>query len=120
MANQMTEVSSILQEWSGVKARLEELFHERNHENTRELMQHGIGLFVQFLYLSNGKTVSSESPIPLMQFDLKPVNIEERFAFIKSRPSLFHSFRQLSELMVEQEKMFVKNNIIKKSSKPKA
>lgn len=120
MDNQEMEVTRILEEWNLVKTQLEKLFHVRNLGNTGELMRQGINLYVQLLFLSNGQQVSEDESIPFSEFALKPVNIEERLGFIKSRPNLFHSFRQLSELMVEQEKLFVKKNIMKKSSKLKA
>ncbi|ETI66633.1 YpoC family protein [Neobacillus vireti] len=120
MVNQEREVSELLAEWSSQKEQLKTIFHERNPENSRELMEHGIQLFVRFLFLSNSLHLSFDGRIFFSQLEIKPVNIEERLAFIKSRPSLYHSFRQLSELMVEQEKLFVKHRAMKKSSRPKA
>ncbi|MFJ5715764.1 YpoC family protein [Neobacillus sp. NPDC093127] len=120
MGNQEREVSELLVEWRNRREQLEALLHQRHLGSTQELMEQGINLYVQLLFLSNGLPVSLGASIPFNQFDLKPVNIEERLAFIKSRPSLYHSFRQLSELMVEQEKLFVKHRAMKKSSRPKA
>ena len=81
-------------------------------------MKKGIGLFLQFLFWSNDRPISAIESTPLNLLEIKPVNLEERLGFIISRPNLFHSYRQLSELMVEHEKLFAKNKIIKKAFKP--
>ena len=57
-------------------------------------------------------TLKNLSQLTLLE--MKPVNLEERLGFIISRPTLFHSYRQLTELMVEQEKLYAKKNIVKK------
>ncbi|WP_052353770.1 YpoC family protein [Neobacillus jeddahensis] len=113
-------VENILREWEGIKAQIEPLFRERDHNNVKEWMEKGISIFKQFLCFTNEETPSQSEQIPYHQFHFKPVNIEERLSFIISRPNLYHSYRQLSELMVEQQKQFVKSTIIKKSSRPHA
>ena len=113
----MEVVSSLLNEWGRIKAQLEKLFLDRDQKNVSDMMNKGIALFVQFLFWSNEKSGSQTEPIPFHQFDFKPVNIEERLRFIISRPKLYHSYRQLSELMVEQEKLFAKRNILKTMEK---
>jgi hypothetical protein len=81
-------------------------------------MKKGIGLFLQFLFWSNDKQIAVLANTSLSLLEVKPVNIDERLGFIISRPNLFHSYRQLSELMVEQEKLYAKKNIVKKAFKP--
>ena len=81
-------------------------------------MEKGIGLFIQFLSWSNDSQLTLKNLNQLTLLEIKPVNVEERLGFIISRPNLFHSYRQLSELMVEQEKLYAKKNIVKKASKP--
>ncbi len=117
MDNITETVSKILVEWETTKAQLDQLFRNRDQKNTGEWMEEGVILFLQFLYLTNQETYIATDPIPYHQFRFKPVNIEERLGFIISRPTLFHSYRQLSELMVEQEKLYGKSRIIKKSSR---
>ena len=111
-------IPEVLEEWEKVREQLSELFQNRSQNKILNVMKKGIGLFLQFLFWSNDRPVSLIKPIPSEPLDCKPVNLEERIAFIISRPILFHSFRQLSELMVEQEKAYVKKNIMKKTSKP--
>jgi hypothetical protein len=107
-------ISFLISKWDGVKSDLETLYRNRDQQATLQLMKKGIIYFIQFLYWSNGRQVNSKEPIPLNQFEIKPVNFEERLTYILSRPNLFHSYRQLSELFTEQEKLFAKKNIVKK------
>jgi hypothetical protein len=107
-------ISILLSKWDGVKSDLETLYRNRDQQATLQLMKKGIIYFIQFLYWSNDRQVNSKEPIPLNQFEIKPVNFEERLTYILSRPNLFHSYRQLSELFTEQEKLFAKKNIVKK------
>jgi hypothetical protein len=113
------EAAVILEEWRTVKGKLEYLFRERDQTNTKSFMEKGIDLFKQFLALTNDRTAPFENTIPYDRMAYKPVNLEERLGFIMARPNLYHSFRQLSELMVEQEKLYVKTRI-KKSSRTNA
>ena len=112
------EISHLLNEWEKNKIQLEALFRKREYKNTKELMEKGITLFFHFLTMSNELPLSDNAPSNYNEFAFKPVNVEERLTFIMSRPALYHSYRQLSELMVEQEKLYVKRNILKKASKP--
>lgn len=113
--NQLEVIPRALEEWRRVRSMLEDLYRKRDQKNSLHAMKSGIGLFIQILFWSNDLPVSLKEPITSRQFNFKPVNMEERLAFIISRPNLFHSFRQLDELMLEQEKLFVKKNIIRKS-----
>ncbi|MFS0776338.1 YpoC family protein [Neobacillus sp. 3P2-tot-E-2] len=107
-------ISLLLSKWDGVKSELEIHYRNRDQQSALQLMRKGIVYFIQFLYCSNDRQVNSKEPIPLNQLEIKPVNFEERLTYILSRPSLFHSYRQLSELFTEQEKLFAKKNIVKK------
>jgi hypothetical protein len=120
MENQAEKVSSILVEWESIKSRLVPLFRNRDQKNAKEWMEKGIALYIQFLYCTNGVTYFPATQVPFDQFHFKPVNIAERLRFIISSPALYHSFRQLSEIMIEQEKQYVKSKIVKKTSRPKA
>lgn len=118
MGKKVDQFSNLLKEWEDRKVQLESLFRERNYKNAKELMEKGITSFIQFLSWSNELPVRQDEPLNFTQFEYKPVNVEERLGFIMSRPNLYHSYRQLSELMIEQEKLFMKRSILKKASKP--
>ncbi|MFP7297874.1 YpoC family protein [Neobacillus niacini] len=109
------EVTSfLLTQWKLLKEELETLYRNRDQKTTKEGMKKGIGLFIHFLYWSNDIQIKSNALKPLDSLDLKPVNLDERLGFVVRRPNLFHSYRQLSELMTEQEKILAKKNIVKK------
>jgi hypothetical protein len=109
-------VPLILDNWSKVKPIIEEMHHQRKKAGIKEVMKNGISLFLQFLYWCNGKPVFLKELPVFADISIKPVNLEERVGFIISRPGLYHSYVQLCELMIEQEKLFAKNKIIKKAS----
>ncbi|MBL4954170.1 hypothetical protein RCG24_03045 [Neobacillus sp. OS1-32] len=106
-------VTAILEEWKITKPKLEELFRKRDQKSAKQFMEKGIFLFKQFLFITNDLPVSIEQTIPYQQLTYKPVNLEERLEFIGSRPHLHHAYRQLAELMVELEKMYVKKQLQK-------
>lgn len=108
-------IPQIHEEWSKVKHTVEELHHQRKKNRIIEEMKKGIGLFLQFLYWSNRKPVCLKGFPNNANLELMPVNLKERAEFIIARPNLYHSFVQLCELMNEQEKVFAKNNAIKKT-----
>jgi hypothetical protein len=107
-------ISNLLSDWEKIKVELETLYRNRDQKSTLPGMKKGISLFIQFLYLSNDRQVNSKESSSINQLEITPVNLEERLAYILSRPNLFHSYRQLSELMTEQAKQYAKKNIVKK------
>ncbi|AZU63118.1 YpoC family protein [Neobacillus mesonae] len=120
MNDQSMTASDLLEEWNGMKAQLEDVFRKREQKNAKLLMEKGIALFNQFLNIANDLDVSIGKVISYDELDVKPVNLKERLEFIISRPHLYHSYRQLSELMIELQKLYVKNELIKKSSSRKS
>ncbi|TDL76958.1 hypothetical protein E2R56_01910 [Rhodococcus qingshengii] len=107
-------ISNLLSDWERIKVDLEGLYRNRDQKSTLQGMKKGIGLFIQFLYWSNDRQINSKEPISINHLVITPVNLDERLAYILSRPNLFHSYRQLSELMTEQAKQYAKKNIVKK------
>jgi hypothetical protein len=107
-------ISNLLSDWERIKVELEILYRNRDQKSTLQGMKKGIGLFIQFLFWSNDRQINSKEPVSINQLVITPVNLDERLAYILSRPNLFHSYRQLSELMTEQAKQYAKKNIVKK------
>lgn len=112
-------ISRLLVDWVHIKTELEVLYRNRDQKSTIQGMKKGIGLFIQFLFWGNEKEINLKAFEPLERLEIKPVNLDERLGFIIRRPNLYHSYRQLSELMVEQEKLYAKKNILKKRLGPK-
>ncbi len=110
-------IEELLEEWEKIKAVLIDEQRSRNREMVIERMEAGIKLFKQFLLHSNEMNQISSSAIVFSELGVKPINVAERLEFISSRPELYHSFIQLSELMVEQEKLYRKKLAMKKASR---
>jgi hypothetical protein len=113
MQNETKSISVLLKNWNAIKDELGALYKNRDLKNTLGLMEKGIDLYIQFLFMSNERPV--ENPIPYHHLMCKPVNLEDRLTFIQSRPNSYQSYRQLCEMMLEQEKIHVKQQIKKKS-----
>ncbi|MDP4083846.1 MAG: hypothetical protein Q8934_04435 [Bacillota bacterium] len=109
----------LLEKWTSKKEELTLLHQKMDQKTIEEDMKKGIGLFIQFLFWSNDCPVRLDQSIHLEQLPYHPVNIRERLEFIILKPKLYHSFVQLSELIEEQRKHYVKKSIIKKSSQSK-
>ena len=105
----------LLQEWGTLKTSLTELFNSRDGVAIRLPMKRAIAFYIEFLHWTNGVPV--RFPLNFITLKSKPVNCQERLDFITSRPALYHSFIQLSELFTEQEKRFVKNIALKNRMK---
>jgi hypothetical protein len=107
-------VSALLEDWTILKEEIRSLFEKRNKAFIPDLMRKGISYCIELLYWSNEQPSVISPRIYYDKLPIKPVNIEERLEFIISRPNLFHSFMQLTELIIEQEKGFKKALAIKK------
>lgn len=106
----------LLEEWNEVKEEISIQFKNRDNKNALTPMMKGINIFEQFLFLCNDRELINQQE-SILGFNWKPVNITERLTFIKNKPSLYHSFIQLSELMNEQEKQYNKKIAIQKMTK---
>ncbi|WP_052404788.1 YpoC family protein [Bacillus rubiinfantis] len=120
MSSEENAVSSIMKQWGIIKKKLDSLHHDRHHHQIKPLMEEGISLFIQLLFLTNEIDFLPGTALDENQLTHKPVNLRERLDFIIARPQLYHSFRQLSELMAEMEKLQAKKMIQKKSSSRKS
>lgn len=105
-------IQKLLESWNQSRIELEELFKKRHSEQALTVMNNAIELFKEFLYLSNINSTNGEINIEFLS--LKPVNVGERLSFIESRPRLYHSFVQLTELFSEQEKQYAKKVALNK------
>lgn len=113
--NEEEAVIQIVQEWKPYMNELTTLFKERKNKEAKPLMIKGISLFIRLLFWSNNESTDLKNlQEKLVQFEAKPVNIVERLQFLMQRPTLYHSFIQLSELMIEQEKIYYKYLVMKK------
>ena len=108
-------IPAVMNEWGKIKEELTIKFSNRDHA-VGELMRKGISLFYEVLYWSNNQPAVLD--IPIYENLIKPINSGERLKFILSRMNNYHSFVQLTELFIEMEKLFWKQQVImKKASK---
>ncbi|PLR99713.1 YpoC family protein [Bacillus sp. T33-2] len=98
-------VPLLLEEWPDQKTEIGILFKNRNRHAAVPAMRKAIGMFIQLLYWTNSLP-ASPSLAGLENLGIKPANARERIEFIISSPALHHSFIQLSELFIEQQKQF--------------
>ncbi|TQR19743.1 YpoC family protein [Psychrobacillus vulpis] len=77
-----------LTEWKKIREKLVTLYKE-NDSSKGEFMEKGISLLEDI--------VSKNT-------DASPINMEERFHFIKSNKHIYTAFRQLDEMFKETEK----------------
>ena len=98
-------------EWNQLKEELHERFAKREQKLIVEPMKKGIGFFLEVLHWSNYSPVSLEN-VKGDRLKIKPVNLQERMDFIFTYPNKYHSYVQLSELFIEMEKMFRKQQAI--------
>lgn len=103
-------------EWQSLEEKMKEIFSERkNNNDKKKMIVFGVALFLKFLFWTNQKPVqlsSLDKQIALLED--KPFNIQERLQFIIDHPLLHHSFVQLSELFIEQKKIYYKKLAIEK------
>ncbi|WP_053363930.1 YpoC family protein [Bacillus sp. FJAT-27251] len=100
----------LLNEWEKLKGVIGQGHSVRDPIKASVAMEQGISLFLKFVYWSNRMPVSL-SLEGLGTLGVKPVNAEERLKFIMARPGLYHSYIQLSGLMVEQHKQFARSTL---------
>lgn len=105
----------LLEEWREQKNALEAHFAVRNQKAAQEPMKIAIAIFLKLLFWTNGQPVDFRAEPQELQ--IHPVNLKERLEFICKRPASYHAYVQLSELMAEMEKQYVKYLALEKLKK---
>ncbi len=99
-------ITGLLFQWEQLNGVLEKQF-KVNKNGEKNMMLEAIAIFLQLLFWTNGEPVNlKQLEGKLTNFQIKPFNIYDRLIFIFSRPTSFHTFKQLQELMLEQQKKF--------------
>lgn len=106
-------IPALFVEWKETEVELRENFSRRNTSKTEIPMKKGMGLLLEALYWCNGQPVDGKN-LDVNALKVKPINISERLEYILLNPTKFHSFIQLSELLVEMEKLFIKQEVMAK------
>jgi hypothetical protein len=107
MSNNAGITKKIFQDWNNIEEQLVELFKLRDKKETVVLMDKGLSLFYEALYVVNGLECSCDKA-SIRELIYKPINVEERMNFIQLRRGSYHSFIQIAELFKELEKQYAK------------
>lgn len=109
------ELTRLKDEWKELESQLRNLFQERKGREAVRYVFQGCACFLKFLFWSNEKPVNLHLLAEeIQQLEIKPMNVSERIQFILNNPKLHHSFLQLQQLFIEQEKVYAKHKIIRK------
>ena len=102
-------------EWLELRGRLNEAYSARSSEKIASLMKKAIAHFMMYLFWTNGMPANpAKWEDELQNMLVKPVNAEERLNFVLVRPALFHSYKQMHQLFIEQMKQYAKHQAIHK------
>lgn len=113
---QSEEIIPLLtKEWELLEAELEELYKRRAVKEAEPLMKKGIKLCIATLFWHNGQPIILNGWGKLEEVcSSVPVNFAERMSFIMTRPSLYTSFKVLSQIMIELKKVIAIDQIKRK------
>lgn len=113
---QSEEIIPLLsKEWELLEAELEELYKRRAVKEAEPLMKKGIKLCIASLFWHNGQPITLKDWDKLNEICSSiPVNFAERMSFIMTRPSLYASFKVLSQIMIELKKVIAIDQIKRK------
>ena len=75
--------------------------HERRDGSAKTLMEQGIELFEAFVLKATHEAVHFNVE---HEYEVMPINGNERFTFIKMKPGQYACYRQLDELFKETKK----------------
>ncbi|MDQ0271043.1 YpoC family protein [Cytobacillus purgationiresistens] len=107
----------VIKEWKALHVHLRSIYVKRQREEAVEPMKQAIALCIQFLFWLNNQPVKFIQAKIEASLAISPVNVMERLAFIMKRPSLYQSFIQLGEVMIEMEKLYAKEYILRQLRK---
>ena len=113
---QSEEIIPLLRrEWEQLEVELEELYKRRAVKDAEPLMKKGIKLCIASLFWHNQQPITLNNWGNLEQICSSiPVNFAERMSFIMTRPSLYASFKVLSQIMIELKKVIAIDQIKRK------
>ncbi|WP_017727985.1 YpoC family protein [Halalkalibacterium ligniniphilum] len=107
-------VPKLFQYWEQSKPALELYYEARNAEAAKEPMLMATAAFVDALFWTNKQPVRKLVDIETdaKALSIKPINIEERLAFLLAAPNKYHSYVQLRAMMDELMKMYYKSVLL--------
>ncbi|PLT28367.1 YpoC family protein [Peribacillus deserti] len=108
-------IPDLISVWGSERKTLDDFFSNRQSQKALIHMKRAISLWISALFWLNGRPAGIQNwPKLVSELTLLPINAVERLSFVLERPALFHSYKQLTILFNELEKMFYKELAIKK------
>lgn len=103
------QIDSMIEKWKKDEPLIADLFKQRKKDNAKVYMVNHIANLKACLLSLNKLDEKIDSFQHLIkEFTYKPINLEERLAFMELRPNHYHSFIQLRECFQELEKLEAK------------
>jgi len=106
--SQKEHINVILQQWSAVKNRIQSTYEQKDKDVLSHMLL-AIELY-QKLLVEASETVVFDL-VELKNYEVLPLNGEERFEFIVTQPNHYAAYRQLNELFEETTKKIARLRI---------
>lgn len=114
-----TYVPLLFSVWQKLLPTLEACYEDRDVQRAKGPMLLATAAFIDALFWTNEQPVERLIGVEedANELAVKPVNIEERLAFLLAAPNKYHSFVQLRAMMDELRKMYAKSVALAKVKK---
>ena len=106
--SQKERINAVLQNWSAVKDRIQ-ICYEQKDKDVQSLMLLAIELY-QTLLVEASET-DEFNLNELKNYEVLPLNGDERFQFVVNQPHHYAAYRQLNELFEETRKKIARLRI---------
>lgn len=106
--SQQEHINAVLQQWSFIKEHIQHQFKQKNEDVQSHMLQ-AISLYNQLLVEASETNVFEANTVG--EFEVLPLNGEERYKFISTYPSRYAAYRQLNELFEETRKKIARFRI---------
>ncbi|HLG27574.1 MAG TPA: hypothetical protein VI423_07295 [Paenisporosarcina sp.] len=106
--SQKEHINAIIQQWSAVKDRIQSAYEQKDKEVHSHMLL-AIALYQKLLVEASETDVFD--PGELRNYEVLPLNGEERFEFIATQLSHYAAYRQLNELFEETKKKIARLRI---------
>ncbi|KHF40296.1 YpoC family protein [Halalkalibacter okhensis] len=109
-----TYVPMLLDWWKDEEPLLEHFYAKRNPKAANKKMIVMTAVFIDALFWMNETQVQGITTIAkkVNSLQFKPVNCEERLAFILNGPIRYHTYVQLKAMYVELGKLYAKSKVL--------
>ena len=105
---QKEHVDAVINEWQTMKNYIMDA-HEKRNTDTKEYMLRSLALYEKFL--TQASDTDGFDADKLTEYELLPLNGEERYLFIKKNLGQYVAFCQLGELFEETKKKIARLRI---------